>query len=896
MEEQRPSPDLLLDRIRREEERKREGQLKIFFGAAPGVGKTYAMLEAAREKREEGVDVLVGFVETHGRRETEALLEGLEVLPRRAVDYRGKKLQEFDLDRALARKPAIILVDELAHTNAPGSRHKKRWQDIYELLGAGVSVYTTVNVQHLESLNDVVAQITEINVRETIPDFLLDRADEIELIDLPPDDLLQRLKEGKVYVPELAAAAVENFFRKGNLIALRELALRRTADRVDEQMQLYRRDKGIQQIWPAAERILVCVGYNPRSVRLIHAARRMAAGLRTEWIAAHVEAPSRVRPSESDLKQLADHMRLAESLGAETVTLTGQRMSEEILAYARSRNVSRIIVGKPSHSRWKDKLFGSPLDEIVRGSGEIDVYVITGDSGEPHRHPEPKHPRRAWRKREWFWSLFTVTVCTGFAAVMYSYLELVDLAMIYVLGVVIISNRASTWPALFATVLSVAAFDFFFVPPLYTFAVGDVRYFVTFTVMFVVFFVISRLTLRVRQHADASRFRERRTASLYNLSRDLSRERETERLGDIAVKHIGEVFESEVVVLTPDEQDRLKASAGGPGTFSLDEQELGVAQWVFEHRQPAGLSTDTLPGAKAVYLPLIAPAGVVGVVGIRPKAATDSFDPEQFHYLEAFANQTAMAIERAFLAEEAQQALLKAEKESLRNTLLSSISHDLRTPLSAITGAASTLLQDDVTIDKDSRRELLQTIHEEAEHLNRIFRNVLDMMRLESGAITIKKEWQSLEEIVGMALNRLADKLKGHPLTVKLPDNLPLVYCDGLLAGQVLTNLLENAVKYTSPGTPLELSVKPMAFDVVVELADRGPGIPPGDKERIFEKFVRGHGAGGGVGLGLAICRSIVTAHGGIIWAENRPDGGAVFRFTLPLEGQPQLREQEEGR
>ncbi len=896
MEEQRPSPDALLDRIRREAERSREGQLKIFFGAAPGVGKTYAMLEAARQKRAESVDIVVGLVETHGRRETGALLEGLEVLHRRPVQYRGKALQEFDLDGALRRKPTVILVDELAHTNAPGSRHKKRWQDIYELLGAGVSVYTTVNVQHLESLNDVVTQITGIIVRETIPDFLLERADEIELIDLPPDDLLQRLKEGKVYVPELAAAAVENFFRKGNLIALRELALRRTADRVDEQMQLYRRDKGIKQIWPAAERILVCVGYNPRSVRLIHAARRMAAGLRAEWIAVHVEAPSRVRPSESDLKQLADHMRLAESLGAETVTLTGQRMSEELLAYARSRNVSKLIVGKPSHPRWKDKLFGSPLDELVRGSGDIDVYVITGDSGEPHRHLTPKPSRRAWRTREWLWSIFTVAACTGVAAATSSYFELVDLAMIYVLGVVIIANRASKWPALFATVLSVAAFDFFFVPPLYTFAVSDVGYFVTFTVMFIVSYVISRLTLRVRQQADASRSRERRTASLYNLSRDLTRERETERLGGIAVKHIGEVFESQVAVLVPDEQDRLKASAGGPGTFSLDQQELGVAQWVFEHRQPAGLSTDTLPGAKALYLPLIASAGAVGVVGIRPKAATDSFDPEQFHYLEAFANQTAMAIERAFLAEEAQRALLKAEKESLRNTLLSSISHDLRTPLSAITGAASTLLQEDVTIDRDSRRELLQTIHEEAEHLNRIFRNVLDMMRLESGAITIKKEWQSPEEIVGMALDRLADKLKEHPLTVKLPDDLPLVYCDGLLTGQVLTNLLENAVKYTPPGTPLELSVKHMAFDVVVELADRGPGIPPGDKERIFEKFVRGHGAGGGVGLGLAICRTIVTAQGGIIWAENRPDGGAVFRFTLPLEGQPPLREREEGR
>src|SRR5271169_6454067 len=389
MEERRPDPDQLLQRAREAEERKREGQLKIFFGAAPGVGKTYAMLEAARKKREEGVDILVGLVETHGRKETEALLEDLEILPRQNIEYRGTVLKEFDLDTALRRKPTIILVDELAHTNAPGSRHKKRWQDIYELLGAGISIYTTVNVQHLESLNDVISQITGVNVRETVPDFLLDRADEIELIDLPPDDLLQRMNEGKVYMPEQAAAAIENFFRKGNLIALRELALRRTADRVDAQMQVYRQDKGIKDIWPAGERILVCVGHNPRSIRLIHAARRLAAGLRAEWVAVHVEAPSRVRPSEADRKQLADHMRLAESLGAETATLSSQSMSQEVITYARSRNVSKIIIGKPTHARWKDKLFGSPLDEIVRGSGDIDVYVISGDVTEPHEHSAP---------------------------------------------------------------------------------------------------------------------------------------------------------------------------------------------------------------------------------------------------------------------------------------------------------------------------------------------------------------------------------------------------------------------------------------------------------------------------------------------------------------------------
>ena len=469
MEEQRPDPDQLLRRVREEEERRREGQLKIFFGAAPGVGKTYAMLEAARQKKREGVEIVVGLVETHGRKETEALLEGLEILPRKNVEYRGTILKEFDLDGALHRKPAVLLVDELAHTNAPGSRHKKRWQDIYELLGAGISVYTTVNVQHLESLNDVVSQITGVNVRETVPDFLLDRADEIELIDLPPDDLLQRMREGKVYMPEQAAAAVENFFRKGNLIALRELALRRTADRVDEQMQLYRQDKGIKEIWPAGERILVCVGHNPRSIRLIHAARRLAAGMRCDWIAVHVEAPSKVRPSEQDVRQLADHMRLAESLGAETAVLSGQRMSEEVITYARSRNVTRIIVGKPTHARWKDKLFGSPLDEIVRGSGDIDIYVISGDSAEPHLHAERRRVPRTWRKREWLWSVLMVAACTGIAKLMVPYFERLDVAMVYLLGVVITASRTSTWPSLFATVLSIAAYDFFFIPPYYSF-------------------------------------------------------------------------------------------------------------------------------------------------------------------------------------------------------------------------------------------------------------------------------------------------------------------------------------------------------------------------------------------------------------------------------------------
>jgi two-component system sensor histidine kinase KdpD len=896
MEERRPDPDQLLQRARAEEDRKREGTLKIFFGAAPGVGKTYAMLEAARQKKREGVEIIVGLVETHGRKETEALLEGLETLPRKSIDYRGTVLKEFDLDNALRRKPAIILVDELAHSNAPGSRHKKRWQDIYELLGAGISVYTTVNVQHLESLNDVVTQITQISVRETVPDFLLERADEIELIDLPPDDLLQRMKEGKVYMPEQAAAAINNFFRKGNLIALRELALRRTADRVDEQMQVYRQDKGITNIWPAGERILVCIGHNPRSIRLIHAARRLAAVLRTEWIAVHVEAPSRVRSSDRDVKLLADHMRLAESLGGEAVTLSGQTMSEEILTYARERNVSKIIIGKPTHSRWKDKLFGSPLDEIVRGSGDIDVYVISGDVTEPHAHPESRTRPRSWRKREFAWSVLIVAACTGLAQIMSPYFERLDVAMIYLLGVVLISSRTSKWPAFFATIASVAAFDFFFIPPLYTFAVSDVRYFITFTVMFLVSFVISRLTIRVRQQAEAARLRERRTAGLYSLSRELVRERGAQRLSEIAVRHMSEMFNSTVAILLPDDQGRLLQRAAGEAVFTPDQQEMSVAQWVYEHRQPAGLGTDTLPGAKALYLPLVASSGAIGVAGLQPKNESEGFEPEQFHYLEAFANQTAIAIERSFLGEAAQRALLKAESESLRNTLLSSISHDLRTPLAAITGAATTLLQKDVLIDQVSRMDLIQTIHEEADHLNRIMKNVLDMTRLESGAIQVNKEWQPLEEVVGAVINRLGDRLDDYPLSVKLQPNLPLVPFDSLLIEQVMINLFDNAIKHTPKGTALELSATESFYTVTVSLADRGPGIQAGEEERIFEKFVRGSASGSGVGLGLAICRTIITAHGGRIWAESREGGGAVFRFTLSAAGIPPApREEEQG-
>lgn len=887
MEIRRPDPDELLGKAASEEARRHRGKLKVFFGAAPGVGKTYAMLEDARKKREAGGDIVVGVVETHGRSETEALLAGLEILPRRIQSHRGREIPEFDIDAALARRPTLLIVDELAHTNAPESRHKKRWQDVQELLDAGISVYTTVNVQHLESLNDIVRQITGVIVRETVPDSFLDQTDEIELIDLPPADLLQRLKEGKVYIPEQAEKAMANFFRMGNLIALRELALRRTAEQVEEQMESYRRDAGVHDIWPTAERILVCVGPNPRSIRLIRAARRMAAGMRAEWIAVHVEASSRVRPSPADLKLLAEHMRLAESLGAQTVTLTGRRASEEILNYARERNIGKIIVGKPTHPRWKDKLLGSLLDEIIRGSGDIEIYVITGDAAEAPVKPRTRVHQPGIRLREWYWSLGTVVLSTVLGKVMSPYLDRTDVAMVYLLGIVLTATRTGRWPALVATLLSVAAFDFFFVPPFFTFTVSDIRFVITFGVMFVVANVITGLTLQIREQAEASRKRERSTAALYALSRQLSRERKKERIFDVAAKHISEVFQSQIAILVMDEKGELTGIDTRVGTFALDKKEESVARWAFDNRHVAGFGTDTLPGARALYLPLVSSSGVVGVMGVLPADTNWRFDPEGLHFLESFVNQTALAVERVMLAKEAHEERLKAEAQNVRNTFLSSVSHDLRTPLAVVAGAASTLLEKESSLDRAARLELLHTIHEETDRLERIIRNVLNLTRLDSGAITVHKEWQPLEEIIGVILNRFADRLGERTLELRIPPDLPLIPFDTLLLEQVLANLLENILRHTPQGTPIEITVTAQERGVMIEIADRGRGIPTGEEEAIFRKFTRGTHTQTGAGIGLAICRVIVEAHGGRIWAENRPGGGALFKFILPVEGTP---------
>jgi two-component system sensor histidine kinase KdpD len=613
----RPDPDALLTRVREEQARQGRGKLKVFFGAAAGVGKTYAMLEAARAQQAAGVDVAIGWVETHGRAETEALLLGLERLPPRAVEYRGTTLREFDLDAALARRPALLLVDELAHTNAPGSRHAKRWQDVTELLAAGIDVYTTLNVQHLESLNDVVARVTEVPTRETVPDSILEEAAEVELVDLPPDDLIRRLREGKVYFPEQAGEAVRRFFRKGNLIALRELALRTTAARVDAQMEVYRRDHAVPGTWPVAERILVCVSPSPFAARVVRAARRMAAGMRAEWVVVNVETPATARPANADHDRVVQTLRLAEQLGADTATLSGHDVATEVLAYARRRNVTRIVLGKPARPRWRDRLFGSVVNELVRRSGDIDVSVITGERegrSRPQRAGGAAH--RLGRSRQGRGNRGGLRR-TGRAHV--PRFAPANLIMVYLLGTMLAAWLLGRGPSILVSLLSVAAFDFFFVTPYLTFAVSDTQYLVTFAVMLAVAVVISTLTTRVRAQAEAARRRERRTAALYSMTRDLVSQQGLDELLRAATRHIAEVFGGRVAVFLPGPDGQPIRRVGDLADGSGDPSELGVARWVQEHGQMAGRGSATLPGARALYLPLVAARGTVGVLGVETR-------------------------------------------------------------------------------------------------------------------------------------------------------------------------------------------------------------------------------------------------------------------------------------
>ena len=893
MAETRPDPDQLLAHVQAEEARAKRGRLRIFFGASAGVGKTYAMLEAAHNMLAGGTDVVVGYIEPHGRVETERLLEGLEQLPFLPVSYRGIVRREFDLDAALKRHPAILVVDEFAHSNVvggePSPRHPKRWQDIQELLDAGINVWTTVNVQHLESLNDLVYQITGVRQRETLPDQVFDEASEIELIDLPPDDLLARLRAGKVYVADEVATAVERFFRTPNLMALRELALRKVAARVEAAARALPTDRTRARL--AGDRVLVAVGPDEQAEQLVRAGKRMADALDASWTVVYVETPELLRLSDAERNRRIDVLRLAESLGGETVTLDGPSAAAVLLEYAQTRNATRVIVGAPKARGWRTWLRPSTPQQLIRHARTFDVVTIAVAEdrmaqGKPSRAVFPDENQRQIHWDRYAWALVITAMCTGLAFPLYPSFELSNLVMVYLLGVTVAGLRLGRAPALLTATLNVVAFDFFFVPPRFSLAISDAQYLVTFAVMLIIALVIANLMASVRQQTRVSGARERRTALLYAMSRELVATRGIESLARVAVSHLVEVFQCQAVVLLPNHEGKLTYPRDPPLERSLHGADLAVAQWVLDHGRQAGLGTDTLPAAPALYVPLQEGGKPLGVLAVLPSNPRRILLPEQRHLLETFAGQIGLALERAQLAETAEGARLDAERESLRNTLLASISHDLRTPLAVIAGAGSALAQHGTALDEATRVALARSVETKAREMSELVSNVLDLMRFESGHIVLRRDWQTLDDLVGAALINLEAKLAGHVVELRIPSDLPPVHVDANLIVQVFSNLFDNIAKYTPPGTRVYVSAMMDGMFVRVVVEDEGPGLPVGDPERLFDKFQRGSDEGTvvGVGLGLAICQAIIHAHGGEIEAQRREGGGARFEFTLPAE------------
>jgi len=880
-EDARPSPETLLRVAQAEEAENERAKLKIFLGYAAGVGKTYAMLEAAQQRLRDGRDVVAAYVESHGRSETDSLLDGLEAIPKAQIEYQGVVLPEMDLDAVLARRPQIALVDELAHSNAPGSRHEKRWQDVEELLVAGIDVYTTVNIQHFESLNDVVAQITGVVVRETVPDRLLDNAVEIRLVDIPPEDLLQRLQEGKIYIPEKAALATEKFFKPGNLMALRELSLRRAASRVDDQMRAYMESRSISGPWPVVERLLVCISGSPYSERLIRTTRRLADEMKAAWHTVYIETPGGNKHTRENRERVWRDLRQAESLGAQVATLTSTSVAEALIAYAVKNHVTKIVVGKPSKPRWREFLRQPLVDQIIRLSGSIDVHVVS--IAEEHSSP-PKDASRPSIPIPWQGYLKSFILVLGTSLVCepaHRYLAPTNLVMVYLLAVVLASTRLGRKPAILTAFLSVMAFDFFFVPPRFTFAVTDTEYLITFIALFTVGVVISTLVSQSRERAEAIREREVQTASLYYLSRDLAVSSDLTGIVDAMVRNIEESLGAQIAVLLP-EGERLEVKKSS-SDLMLTQKESAVADWAFKNGSPAGRGTDTLVSAGLLCLPIATSGNARGILGLKLKDEADYTSPLSRRLLEAFATQAALAIERVHLGKQAEQAQILEARETLERALLNSISHDLRTPLVSITGALGALMDKKSALEAETRDDLLAAAWEEAGRLNRFVGNLLDMTRLESGALKLKQVSCDVQDLFGCAIAALEPQLGKRKIEVRVPPGLPLIKMDMVLMTQVVVNLLDNALKYTPRDSTVELAAELADHTLTLAISDRGSGIPEPELARVFDKFYRvpvPEGAGG-TGLGLSICKGIVEAHGGSIQAKNRDGGGLQMIVTL---------------
>jgi two-component system sensor histidine kinase KdpD len=890
--DQRPSPEALLEAARREESQ--NGRLKIFVGAAPGVGKTYAMLENARAKLKAGVDVVVGAVETHGRQETQALLDGLEIVPRRRFEYRDQVIEEMDLDALIARRPKIALVDELAHTNAPGSRHPKRYLDVEELLSNGIDVYTAVNIQHIESLNDVVAQITHVRVRETVPDSIFDRAAAIELVDLTPDDLIQRLKEGKVYVPKQAERALEHYFSPGNLTALRELALRRTAERVDEQLLHHMQANAIPGPWAAGERILVCINEDARAAGLVRSTKRLADRLHAPWTAVSIETRRSLQLTDDERDRLANTLRLAETLGGEALTIPGahRRIADDILAFARSNNVTQIVSGKSTRSWWFELLRGSVVHDLVRRAGNISVHVIAGDDLEPA--PNPGKGVRTAERSEPFdpvpygMALLFVAAALGVGKLIHPWFGIENIDLVFLTAVVGVAVRHGLWPSLFASVIASLCYNFFFLPPIYTFTITDPTNVAAFFFFMLIALLVSNVAARVRGQATAATERVRNTEHLYSFSRKLAG---TATLDDVlwaTAYQTALMLKVRVVLLLP-EEGRITVKAGYPPEDELDQADLAAANWAWTNDRPAGRGSDTLPGAKRLFLPMRTGRGPIGVVGIDDDKTGPLLTPDQRRLLDALIDQGALAIERVRLVEDMDQVKRTVETDRLRSALLTSISHDLKTPLASVLGAASTLRGLAAKLSDSEKTDLLSTIIDESERLNRFIANLLDMTKLESGAIVPNSSPHDLGEIVGSALQRANKILVHRKVQLELATDSPMLELDAVLFEQALFNLLDNAAKYSPMGTTISIHGWRDQQFVCLQILDEGSGIPAQDLENVFDKFYRaqkGDHVRAGTGLGLAIARGFVESLHGTISAANRTDQrGAALTIRLPIPG-----------
>lgn len=885
-DETRPSPDALLKAAQREG----RGKFKIFFGAAPGVGKTYEMLSAARRRKAEGVDVVVGVVETHGRAETEAQLAGLEIVPRRRVDYKGRVLEEMDLDAILARRPALVLVDELAHSNAPGSHHPKRYLDVQDLLAAGIDVYSTLNVQHVESLNDVVARITRIRVRETVPDSVVDAADDVELVDITPADLIARLGEGKVYVREHAQRALKHYFSPGNLTALRELALRRTAERVDDQMLSYMREHAIAGPWGAGERVLVCVDPGPDAANTVRAAKRTADGLDAELIALYVETGRHALLSETEQARLAEALRLAEQLGAEVVRVPGRSVVEEVLAFARARNATRVVVGKSRRSRWFELRHGSVVDQLVRSGSGLAVEVApSGDKAEPHGPVDwlSGAPRTVGPYVE---GVLTTAAATAAGVLINDHVGLPNISLIFVVPVMAAAARHGLVPSLWVSGLSVLCFNFFFLPPLYQFTIADPANLLALFFLMFVAVVASALGTRTRAQTEAARREARTNAELYAFSRKIAGVIDLDDLLWIVVTHLARLMRAEIAILMPErspsETGRLVLRAAFPPDSDFSEADLAAARWSWDAERPTGRGTDTLPGGRWLFMPIRTSRSSIGVIGVLPTGAAGEIASSARRLLEAVGNQTAVAIERVALAADIDQARLGAERERLRSAMLTSVSHDLRTPLASIIGALSSLRSYGDRYDAPTREELLGTALSEAERLDRFVGNLLDMTRLDAGVVVPRRETVEVGDLISTALRRAAPVLKDRIVTSALAPDLPPLSLDFVLAEQALFNLLDNAAKYSAAGGRIEVEGRRAGGRVEIVVRDDGPGIDPAALGRLFDKFYRaddGDRRRAGTGLGLAIAKGFVEVQGGTIVARNREDrSGAEFVVSYP--------------